>query len=809
MHKAHRLVMTMLIACGLVSGLSGAATGQGTGARTFEAFELTRRAEALYNAGRLDEALPLAERAVAVSGDNYPEIEIKYSLTSPLGVLAKLYRAKGDYQRAETTLRRLLASIENSPGGAKERLPSARAHNELAAVYEAMGDYARALQSRIRGSEIIERNLTRFIKPGAEPKSTQDKLGGGWDELRDRGRILMGSLTGGEDYKQSLMDSLASETSATVSLHVLHLPQDRQAAQFAATTILQRKGRVLDAVGDQLNTLRRYGTQQDLELINQLTRVYAKASAMTNEGSQGPDMGKVEEIRQAIVQGVPMDEIRRRMDREVIGPVVGNFTQTMQIQAEIRRLENAIGQRSAELRTPEPPVTLAAIRQAIPDDAALVEIFLYEPFNAKARTEAESFGVPRYVAYVLRRSDDAPQWVELGDAADIDEAASRFRGVLRDKKRVNVRELARAMDERVMRPIRKLLGPVRRIFLAPDGALNLIPFAALIDENNRYLIEGYSLNYLTTGRDLLRLQVGGESRGEPRAFANPSFDLTPDKKKSGSETQSSRPDNQTLANPFAKDLTSVNYKPLPGTAAEAVAFSRVFPDATVLTKEQATEAAMKGANRPRVLHVATHGFFLADTPQREASLRASAAPRAGDSRVSGVRAFFPLLRSGLILAGVRQRASGADEDGILTALEMTAIDLWGTRLVMLSACETGLGDVKNGEGVYGLRRALVLAGSQTQVITLWKVSDLGARDLMIAYYTLLRDGVGRTEALRQVQLEMLRGKLVPSPVTISDKQDRTRETGDVEGEPVTKDYRHPYYWASFIASGDWRSMDGK
>jgi hypothetical protein len=149
----------------------------------------------------------------------------------------------------------------------------------------------------------------------------------------------------------------------------------------------------------------------------------------------------------------------------------------------------------------------------------------------------------------------------------------------------------------------------------------------------------------------------------------------------------------------------------------------------------------------------------------------------------------PLLRSGLILAGVRQRQSGAGEDGVLTALETAGLDLWGTNLVVLSACETGLGDVRNGEGVYGLRRALVLAGSQTQMMSLWKVSDAGTRDLMSAYYTRLQAGEGRTEALRRVQLAMLRGELEP--------------TQDAAG------YQHPYYWAAFILSGDWRSMDGK
>ncbi len=117
----------------------------------------------------------------------------------------------------------------------------------------------------------------------------------------------------------------------------------------------------------------------------------------------------------------------------------------------------------------------------------------------------------------------------------------------------------------------------------------------------------------------------------------------------------------------------------------------------------------------------------------------------------------PLLRSGLALAGANRLKSG-DDDGILTAQEAAGLDLWGTKLVVLSACDTGVGEVKNGEGVYGLRRALVLAGSETQVMSLWPVSDKGTRDLMIEYYWRLLRGEGRSAALRAVQLQMLKPK---------------------------------------------------
>jgi CHAT domain-containing protein len=140
---------------------------------------------------------------------------------------------------------------------------------------------------------------------------------------------------------------------------------------------------------------------------------------------------------------------------------------------------------------------------------------------------------------------------------------------------------------------------------------------------------------------------------------------------------------------------------------------------------------------------------------------------------------------------------------VLTALEMAGLDLWGTKLVVLSACETGLGDIQNGAGVYGLRRALVLAGSEAQMISLWKVSDAGTRDLMTAYYTRLQKSEGRAEALRQVQLMMLRGQL---RVGISSDKRGTTDTGE---KIATKNYRHPYYWAAFIQSGDGRNMASK
>ena len=203
----------------------------------------------------------------------------------------------------------------------------------------------------------------------------------------------------------------------------------------------------------------------------------------------------------------------------------------------------------------------------------------------------------------------------------------------------------------------------------------------------------------------------------------------------------------------------------------------LLPDASVLTGAQATESAVKRVNAPRILHLATHGFFLA-APARAAT---GFSPVVTQTSSAGAEIENPLLRSGLAFSGANRRRGNSNDDGILTALEASGLNLWGTKLVVLSACDTGVGEVRNGEGVYGLRRAFVLAGAESLVMSLWQISDFTTRELMTNYYRNLKQGMGRGEALRQVQLDMLKHN------------------------PKL----HPFYWANFIQSGDWTNLDGK
>jgi CHAT domain-containing protein len=543
--------------------------------------------------------------------------------------------------------------------------------------------------------------------------------------------------TGSERQKLAYLATLAGSSNQSVSLHMHSAPDNSTARDLALTAILQRKGRVLDAMNDGIEALRRRANPQDRALFDQLKDARARLARLVFGGLQRATPA---EYQQAIKR----------------------------LEENVEKLEAEIGDLNSESRAQSQPVTLAAVQSAIPVDAALVEFFAYRPFNAKFAKRDEQFGPPRYVAYVLRQQGEA-QWVELGEAKAIDEAVSELRRALHNPKSADVRRLARRVDKLVMQPVHPLLGKTRRVFISPDGAINLVPFAALVDEQNRYLVERYSFTYLTSGRDLLRFRPDAQIAKAPVIIADPDFGERPADRKAASSTG-------------ILDLTEAYFPPLAATAEEARALKTILPQATVLTKDQATETALKQVVSPSVLHIATHGFFLTDKPEDAAEIerQRKLLQQTGDWSSLGGRLENPLLRSGLGLAGANLRKSG-DDDGILTAMEVAGLNLWGTKLVVLSACETGVGEVRTGEGVYGLRRALVLAGAETQVMSLWPVSDRGTRDLMISYYKLLQVGQGRSEAMRQVQLRMLK-------------------------DPRRK---HPFYWASFIVSGEWANLDGK
>ena len=605
-------------------------------------------------------ALAIRERLVRA---DHPDI------AGLLNNLAIVYHSMGDDAKALDTHFRALRLWENAVG------PNARmtllSVGNIARTYASQGDVANALAFQQRADAILETQMVLALEAGSERQ------------------------------KLAFMRSIAERTDRTISLHLHQAPGNPDAAALASLVLLQRKGRVQDAMTDLFAAVRqRVADADDRLLMDRLNDTTAQLAKLV-------------------------------LDRPNTAGGQSGALSIARLEARKEQLEATLSEHSAEFRVQTRPVTLEAVQNAIPDDAALIEFAVFRPFNPKAERNAEAYSPPHYAAYVIRKRA-LPVGVDLGAVADINPLIGRFRSAVRDADS-KVKGPARALDERIMQPLRAALDRAARLLISPDGDLNLVPFEALLDRQGQYLIERYATSYLTSGRDLLRMQVSRAVPGRPVIVADPLF---------GEPVGASK----------------LYFSPLSGSAAEGRDIKALFPDATLLTGGRATKASLAQLKAPRILHIASHGFFL----------------NVGEPAAAAQN---PLLRSGLALAGgnVTQR------DGILTALEASGLDLWGTKLVTLSACDTGVGEIQNSEGVYGLRRAFVLAGAETLVMSLWPVSDYITRDAMVGYYGRLREGIGRGDALRIAKFEILKR---------SNRQ-------------------HPYYWAGFIQSGEWANLDGR
>ena len=220
------------------------------------------------------------------------------------------------------------------------------------------------------------------------------------------------------------------------------------------------------------------------------------------------------------------------------------------------------------------------------------------------------------------------------------------------------------------------------------------------------------------------------------------------------------------------DYGGQNITALPGTKIEIDGIASVLKASgyqlNVLTQNLATEAKLKSVKSPELLHIATHGYFLQDVEKAGSAFGVNL-ENASDN---------PLLRSGLMLAGAAKTVSGAsspnlssNDNGILTAYEAMNMNLEGTQLIVLSACETGLGDVRAGEGVYGLQRAFQVAGADALIMSLWKVDDTATQQLMKNFYSNWIKLRSKQKAFKQAQLQLM------------------------------AKYKEPYYWGAFVMMG--------
>jgi len=457
---------------------------------------------------------------------------------------------------------------------------------------------------------------------------------------------------------------------------------------------------------------------------------------------------------------------------------------------------------------------------------AIVDFVAYRELDFDSEPR---WGDLKYGAFVTAFSIGAlpPHFVSLGPAAAIDALAQRALRALQGDE-AGAKEVTKYLYEKVMAPVRPFLtepisGVVSTVVMVPDAGLSSVPFDALWN-GSRWLADDFAIYYATSSRTWSLDSAGGAHgpHSEVTIIADPV--MPPSGRVTGAIGGLGR---------------------LPGTRAEATAIAGMLPGAKLLTGDAANVAAVRAA-RPSILHIATHGFALATPPvpatagSRGVLLQEldEAPPRLAASPLDPLGA---MRRTALVLSGARavrekgdrlvSGAKGVGDDGVLTAAEILALDLEGTQLVTLSACESANGDAVAGGGLFGLPRAFSASGAETVVGSLWAVDDRATADLMIRFYARLVRGRTRGEALLDAKRSLRRSFSEPrhwapfvlvgaalSPLKGGDvsgaipnaSTDELPDTGPVIGvspPPPSTHKRHmPALWATLDVRPRWEPL---
>lgn len=693
-------------------------------------------------------AYPVAERLLsdAVSRLRQAPESHRQNLVSALGNLAESYYEVGRYDLAERAYDEALDAIRD-PDSEWERPFLLHGRGLLAyhlGRYRQAGELyaeARRLWAERLGPEhpFVATALANLALVHWATGDVEQALDAFSESAATRDRDLRRILTVGSERKRlAYARQMLSDLHKVLSFNFAVSPPDTRIARFAAQQALERKGRVLDAVAHSVRLTRETHDADTQTLLAQLQAVRSEVTGLVT----------------------PTPRTRRQPPPP---------RRLAELREEEERLETALSYRGA-LQDPNlEPVALESVQGALPADGALVDLVVFRVFNPLRRGSTDAWQEDHYAALVVRASGE-PRWFDLGPVAAIDALVDELRRLLRSPSSALQDCAAKSSEvyELLVAPLEDALGDAEKLLISPDGALTLLPFGFLRRRDGDRLV----VSYLTGGRELLRLTVVSGATNGVIVVAAPDYDAAA----TAPECKSCA----SVPDPFADRGAFVS---LSGTEGEAHDLCELLADVTVVEGAAATVDAVLGLRHPAILHIATHGFLSAvDEPVVVGE--SAFLPMTGMFILSSekVRLANPMYFAGLAFAGANKRRPGTGT-GILTAQELAGLDLEGTELVVLSACETGLGTVTAGEEFTGLRRALAIAGAATQVTSLWKVNDLATRALMAHFYRGLVEGLGRSEALVRAQ------RLI-------------------EGDPEHPEWHHPFFWSAFALSGEWQPIRG-
>ena len=720
--------------------------------------------------GAYDEARPLYERALRIDestlGPDHPDT------ATSLSALARLLSLQGAFDEALPLHERALRIHESTLGPGHPETAHSLSNLALllrsqGALDEAQPLFERALRIRETAFGLVHPKTARSLNDLALLEADLGELSAGF--LRSRasfaasaGQYSRVAWSMSESERLAFLRTLRSADELVISLARALGSEDARESAYAA--VLEGKGRVgRGLLRDGLRALGRLPEEQRA-LIRKLRVVQQQLSDAIYAASVADPGARAEKL----------DELRG--ERNVL-------------EVDLARLRGKGEGKEESGKGRGKGARLAVLREALPADAVAIDFLVqrwYEPAEWKGEglVRMGRWTEAHLSAWVTRQSGSVAQ-VDLGEASVLKEAVRVFLARTVGRRGVpaavaETDEMRDPLRELLWDPLRQAVGDARVVFLSGDGFLGGLPFEILQDEDGSYLIERHAFAYegdLTGLTDVMR----SNEAESPCLFAAGGIDYW-------THGDAEQPDDPLafgdLRAPVSRVFSDLRWTDREVSAVAGLHRSVAGRDAqqVVLRGVDATEERIKaGLSGFTHVHLATHGFFHPEgVPNAWKNLREQddvglSLMRESEQRVVG---YLPGLLSGLVFAGANAEPEPGRDNGLLTAEEITYLDLTSCDLVVLSACETGLGRPEAGEGMIGLRRAFRMAGARTVISSLWEVDDQATRDLMTLFYeNLWRRGMPKLEALRQAQLSIL--------------EENRRRTG--HGVPST--------WGAFVLDG--------
>lgn len=556
-----------------------------------------------------------------------------------------------------------------------------------------------------------------------------------------------------EKEKLDFLTKKRNNLNAFLSLVLTKPDLDPESRKKAFDIWITRKGLLLEAQRQFQQALIDSGDKEAVTAFQQLDRIRAQISNLMFS-----DLAKDETSKQLLA------ELEKQ--KSALEDKLSRMSQAYASQKEVEKADTT------------------KIAQLIPKGTVLIDFarMKLRDFSGKKWLSAH------YMVFVLHAGKDKnPIIIDLGEADRIDKTITRFKRQIEDESDIRnrgkrLKKTSKRLYSLVFFPIIDALAGVKRIYISPDSNLNLIPFEVLQDRDGRYLIEQYSFDYLAASRDILRFGRNAGQSGQSVIIGNPDFDMA-----GGNNTLEKHGEGSTGERGISTrsgDMSGMRFDPLPHTLEEVNALQSVsfFKNAAVYKNESASEAALFSHKAPKILHLATHGFFLNDQDLDALSgTDLQQTKEHSETQSEEIKIYDnPLLRSGIALAGANAtlKSYALKSQGIVTSEKILGLNLQGTQMVVLSACQTGIGTVKAGEGVFGLRRAFLQAGTKSLVMSMWKVPDKETCELMVQFYENIDTGISHSRALRQAALRQ--------------KQIAEERYG----------FAHPVFWGAFVFLGE-------